>query len=85
MDLPDFSLQLIQGFLICLARVGAMVGSIPVFSGGQVPPQLRVGFAFLFSLLAFPVAAAPLLRRRRWLGLLALIGAGSAVAVVGGC
>jgi len=55
MELPEFSLQLIQGFLICLARVGAMVGSIPIFSGGQVPPQLRVGFAFLFSLLAFPV------------------------------
>ena len=55
MELPEFSLQLIQGFLICLARVGATVGAIPVFSGGQVPPQLRIGFAVLFSLLAFPV------------------------------
>ncbi len=55
MELPEFSLLLIQGLLICLARVGAMVAAIPVFSGGQVPPQLKIGFAFLFSLLAFPV------------------------------
>ena len=50
MDLPDFSLPLIQGFLICLARVGAMVGVIPVFSGAQVPPQMRIGIVFLLSL-----------------------------------
>lgn len=55
MELPDFSLPMIQGFLICLARVGAMFGSIPVFSGGQTPVQIRVGMAFLFSLVVWPV------------------------------
>ncbi len=55
MELPDFSLPMIQGFLICLARVGAMVGSIPVFSGGQTPVQIRVALAFLFALVAWPV------------------------------
>jgi flagellar biosynthetic protein FliR len=55
MELPQFSLALIQGFLICLARVGSMVGSIPVFSGGQIPPQMRIGIAFILSLLIFPV------------------------------
>lgn len=55
MELPDFTLPLIQGFLICLARVGSMVGSIPVFSGGQIPPQMRIGIAVLFSLLIYPV------------------------------
>lgn len=55
MEVPPLSLVAIQGFLICLARVGSMIGTIPVFSGGQVPPQLRVGIAFLFSLVSFPV------------------------------
>ncbi len=55
MDLPDFSLPLIQGFLICLARVAAMFAAIPVFSGGQIPPQMRLGIAVLFSMLTYPL------------------------------
>jgi len=54
MDLPQFTLPLIQGFLICLARIGAMIGSIPVFSGGQLPPQMRAGIAVLFALVCYP-------------------------------
>ena len=57
MELPEFSLPLIQGFLICLARVGSMFGSIPVFNGGQVPPQLRLGIVVLFALLVYPVVS----------------------------
>ena len=57
MELPTFTLPLVQGFLICLARVGSMVGSIPVFNGAQVPPQLRIGIVFLFSLLIYPIVA----------------------------
>ncbi len=55
MDLPNFSLPLIQGFLICLARIAAMFAAIPVFSGGQIPPQLRLGVAVLFAMLTYPV------------------------------
>ena len=55
MDLPEFSLPLIQGFLICMARVAAMFAAIPVFSGAQIPPQLRLGVAVLFSMLTYPV------------------------------
>ncbi|MCK4502032.1 MAG: flagellar biosynthetic protein FliR, partial [Desulfuromonadales bacterium] len=55
MELPDFSLPLIQGFLICLARVAAMFAAIPVFSGGQVPHQLRLGVAVMFAMLVYPV------------------------------
>ena len=55
MDLPEFSLPLIQGFLICLARVAAMFAAIPVFSGGQIPPQLRLGVAVMFSMLTYPI------------------------------
>lgn len=58
MDLPAFTLPLIQGFLICLARVGSMVSAIPVFSGGQIPPQMRIAIAVLFSLVIYPVVEA---------------------------
>ncbi len=55
MELPDFSLSLIQGFLICLARVAAMFAVLPVFSGAQLPPQMRVGVAVMFSMLTYPI------------------------------
>ena len=54
MELPQLSLPLIQGFLICLARIGAMVGAIPVFSGGVIPPQMRIGISILFALVCYP-------------------------------
>jgi flagellar biosynthetic protein FliR len=56
MELPEFTLALVQGFLICLARVGSMIASIPVFNGNQVPAQMRIGIVFIFSLMVFPVA-----------------------------
>lgn len=55
MELPDFSLPLIHGFVICLARVAAMFAVIPVFSGAQLPPQMRVGVAVMFSMLTYPI------------------------------
>ncbi len=58
MELPDFSLPLVQGFLICLARVAAMFAAIPVFSGAQIPPQMRIGIAVLFSMLSYPLVKA---------------------------
>ena len=58
MEILPLSLPAIQGFIICLARVGSMFGTLPVFSGGQVPVQMRVGLAFLFSVVTFPVVRA---------------------------
>jgi len=55
MEMFPLSLPAIQGFIICLARVGSMFGTLPVFSGGQVPMQMRVGIALLFTLVSFPV------------------------------
>lgn len=55
MELPDFSLPMIQGFLVCLARVAAIFAVIPVFSGAQIPPQMRVGVAVMFAMLTYPV------------------------------
>jgi len=55
MEIPIFTTTLIQGFLICLARVAAIFAVIPVFSGGQIPPQMRIGVAVMFALLTYPV------------------------------
>lgn len=57
MDLLALPLQHFQSFLVCLARVGTLMAVLPVFSGGQVPPQVRVGFAVVLSLVIFPGAA----------------------------
>lgn len=55
MSLPEFTLPLIQGFLICLARIAAMFAALPVFSGAQIPPQLRIGVAVMFTLMTYPL------------------------------
>jgi flagellar biosynthetic protein FliR len=55
MELPIFTTTLVQGFLICLARVAAVFAVIPVFSGGQIPPQMRIGVSVMFALLTYPV------------------------------
>ncbi|HMB16810.1 MAG TPA: flagellar biosynthetic protein FliR [Pelovirga sp.] len=60
MELPIFTTTLVQGFLICLARVAAVFAVIPVFSGGQIPPQMRIGVAVMFALLTYPVVQSVL-------------------------
>lgn len=55
MELPNLSVPLIQGFIICLARVAAIFSAIPVFNGAQIPPQLRIGSVFMFTLLTYPL------------------------------
>ncbi|MBD1400442.1 flagellar biosynthetic protein FliR [Pelovirga terrestris] len=55
MELPIFTTTMVQGFLICLARIAAVFAVIPVFSGGQIPPQMRIGVAVMFALLTYPV------------------------------
>ena len=60
MELPVFTTTLLQGFLICLARVAAIFAIIPVFSGGQIPPQMRIGIAVMFALLTYPIIQSTL-------------------------
>lgn len=60
MELPIFTTTLLQGFLICLARVAAIFAIIPVFSGGQIPPQMRIGIAVMFALLTYPIIQSTL-------------------------
>jgi len=60
MDPNLISPETFQRFLICLARVGALMGSMPVFSGAQTPVRIKAGLALVFTLVVFPVVA-PLL------------------------
>ncbi len=62
MELHNIPIDRFQAFLLCAARVGSMLGTLPIFSGGQVPMKIRTGLALAFSLMLFPVVE-PLLPR----------------------
>lgn len=55
MELQLIPVEKFQSFLICAARVGALMGSLPVFSGGQTPARVQTGLAVILSLVVFPV------------------------------
>jgi len=55
LELPLISIERFQIFLVCAARVAALIGSFPLFSSAQTPARIRVGLAVTLSLLLFPV------------------------------
>lgn len=55
MTLPHLSIENIQALLICLVRVSALVGSLPIYSGGESPMRVRAGLTLMLTLLIFPV------------------------------
>jgi len=57
MDLQLIPLPQFQAFLLCLARVMALVTPIPVFAGTQSSTQIKIGLAVATSLLLFPSMA----------------------------
>ena len=57
MDLPFVPLQQLQDFLLCLARVIALIAAIPAFAGSQVAGRIKIGLAVMTSLLLFPLMA----------------------------
>jgi len=57
MDPNLISPETFERFLICLARVAALVGSMPVFSGAQTPMRIKAGLAIVFTLVVFPVVS----------------------------
>ena len=54
------SVEIFQKFLICTARIAALVGSMPVFSGAQTPMRFKAALAIAISMVVFPLVA-PLL------------------------
>ncbi|MDY0389332.1 MAG: flagellar biosynthetic protein FliR [Desulfobulbus oligotrophicus] len=57
MDLPFIPFQQTQDFLVCLARVIAIIAAIPVFGGSQIGGRLKIGLSVMISLLLFPLIA----------------------------
>lgn len=55
MEFPVLSTATIQALLICLARIGALMGTLPIYSGGQAPMRVRVGLTIMLTLLVFPL------------------------------
>lgn len=47
------------GFVVILARISGLFVSAPVLGHALVPPQVKAGFAFILSLIFYPVVAAP--------------------------
>ncbi len=75
MELQLLAVERLQEFLLCLARVGALLGALPVFGGGQTPARLLAGLAVLLTLAVFPVLE-PFLPRQQLqpAGLALLVG-----------
>ncbi len=57
MDLQLVPLQQFQTFLLCLARVIALIAAIPVFAGNQISGRIKIGLAVATALLLFPSMA----------------------------
>lgn len=60
MDIQLVPLEQFQLFLICTARIAGFIGAIPVFSGVQVPMQIKAGLIVATSLVLFPVISQSL-------------------------
>lgn len=55
MDLPQLNQTDVQAFLICLVRIGSLMGTMPLFSGIQNPVRVRAALAIMLTLVVFPV------------------------------
>jgi len=56
-DLETLLSQQWPAFLLCFMRVAAIIGSMPVLSGGQTPARVRAGLALVLAIVIFPVVA----------------------------
>ncbi|RME35788.1 MAG: flagellar biosynthetic protein FliR, partial [Deltaproteobacteria bacterium] len=55
MELPILSTELVQAFFICLIRIGALVGTLPIYGSSQTPMRVRAGLVVMLTLVVFPV------------------------------
>jgi len=54
MDLSFVPLSQLQNFLLCFARIMALLAAIPAFTGNQIAGRLKIGLAMITALLLFP-------------------------------
>ena len=57
MDLSFIPLSQAQNFLLCFARIMALLAAIPTFAGNQIAGQVKIGLALITALLLFPAMA----------------------------
>lgn len=55
MELSLISVTTVQQMLVCLARVAAIIASMPVFGTNMVPVRAKVALAFMLTILVYPV------------------------------
>lgn len=55
MELPILSTELVQAFFICLIRIGALVGTLPIYGSSQTPMRIRAALVVMLTLVVFPV------------------------------
>ena len=55
MELSLISVATVQQMLVCLARIAAIISSMPVFGTGMVPARAKVALALMLTLLVYPV------------------------------
>lgn len=55
MELSLVSVATVQQMLVCLARVAAIITSMPVFGTNMVPMRAKVALAIMLTILVFPV------------------------------
>ena len=48
------SMEIWYKFLVCLARMAAMIGSLPIFTSSQAAFRLRLGVSFAITMLLLP-------------------------------
>ncbi|MBD3390419.1 MAG: flagellar biosynthetic protein FliR [Chitinivibrionales bacterium] len=56
MSVATIDIEHIQMFILVFVRVTAMLSLLPVLGSQNIPVQLKAGFAFLLSVLVFPLA-----------------------------
>lgn len=55
MELPVLSTAMVQAFLICLARTGAIIASLPILGTGSTPARVKVMLTFVLTLFLYPM------------------------------
>ena len=58
-NLLQFNPAQFIGFAIIFARLSGVMITAPVLNDANIPPQIKVAFTFLLSLILFPVVARP--------------------------
>lgn len=60
MDFPVISQDLVVAFSLVLLRVGALIGTMPLFGDQVVPVKVKAGLTLVIAILLFPTVSSTL-------------------------